>query len=200
MKYLKVFVDFIEDMETLNDAECGRLFRAMLKYASNEELTELKGNERFLWAGAKKTIDRQREGYSNKVAGAEKARTAKNNNSDINLIASDIKSNQEQSSRLPLISTQDKDEDIRQRHKTKDKDKEDVAFSPSYQLAEGSVFILDSNLIQQLTEDFPMLDTWRTLADIKRWCAANPNKRKTRAGAERFVNAWFVGEEKERQV
>lgn len=124
MKYLKVFTDFEEDLETLSDTECGRLFRAMLRYARTEQVLDLKGNERFLWSGAKKLIDRQRDSYRNKVDGAEKARKAKNNNSDINLINSDIKTNQNENSDIKnktLISKQDKDYDY---DKDKDQDKD----------------------------------------------------------------------------
>ena len=63
MKYLKVFTDFANTMELLGDAERGRLFTAMLKYAESGTEPELKGNERFLWMAAKADIDRQRENY-----------------------------------------------------------------------------------------------------------------------------------------
>ena len=63
MKYLKVFTDFADKLELLGDAERGRLFTAMLKYAESGAEPELKGNERFLWATAKADIDRQRESY-----------------------------------------------------------------------------------------------------------------------------------------
>lgn len=59
MKILQVFVDFIEDIEPLSDAEVGRLFKAMLKYAADDSYKpDLKGNERFTWATAKKMINR----------------------------------------------------------------------------------------------------------------------------------------------
>lgn len=64
MKYLKVFTDFANNLELLGDAERGRLFMAMLKYAESGAEPELKGNERFLWAVAKADIDRQRENYN----------------------------------------------------------------------------------------------------------------------------------------
>lgn len=58
MKYLKVWVDFLPVLSTLNDAEVGRLFIAMLNYAATgEEPAEFQGNERFLWAVAKRDID-----------------------------------------------------------------------------------------------------------------------------------------------
>ena len=108
MKYLKVFTDFAEKMELYGDAERGRLFTAMLKYAETGIEPELKGNERFLWATARADIDRQAASYKNKVDGAEKARA---------LIGSDIRDNQTQSDAIRLKSAQDKDKD-------KDKDKD----------------------------------------------------------------------------
>jgi len=60
VKFLQIYVDFIEDIEPLGDAEVGRLFRAMLKYADDDQyVPDLKGNERFTWATAKKMINRQ---------------------------------------------------------------------------------------------------------------------------------------------
>lgn len=58
MEYLKVWVSFREDISMLNDAEKGRLFDAMLLYAANGKESDLKGNERFVWPGAKQAIDR----------------------------------------------------------------------------------------------------------------------------------------------
>ena len=63
MKYLKVFVDFADKIELLGDAERGRLFTAMLKYASSGAEPDLRGNERFIWQTAKSEIDRQAESY-----------------------------------------------------------------------------------------------------------------------------------------
>lgn len=102
MKYLKVFTDFADKMEMLGDAERGRLFTAMLKYAETGEAPDLKGDERFLWATAKLEIDRQAASYKNKVEGAEKARS---------LINSDIRVNQSDDVKIRLISVQEKDKD-----------------------------------------------------------------------------------------
>ena len=64
MKYLKVFTDFLVDMEPLSFDERGRLFSAMLKYADDGTEPELTGNERFLWYTAKKFIDAQADSYT----------------------------------------------------------------------------------------------------------------------------------------
>ena len=58
MKYLKVFTDFADAMKELGDAERGRLFTAMLKYAETGAAPDFRGNERFIWPVAKLQIDR----------------------------------------------------------------------------------------------------------------------------------------------
>ena len=61
--HLKVFFDFEERTEMLNDAEKGRLLMAMLRYAKGGEIPDLKGNERFLWPVFKGDIDRDAAAY-----------------------------------------------------------------------------------------------------------------------------------------
>lgn len=60
MEYLKIWTDFREVIEPLNDAEKGRLFTAMLSYAADGEEPGLSGNERYIWAYARQSIDRAR--------------------------------------------------------------------------------------------------------------------------------------------
>ena len=58
MKYLKVWTDFADVLETLAEDEVGRLFLAMLRYAATgEEPPGFSGNERFIWPVAKRDID-----------------------------------------------------------------------------------------------------------------------------------------------
>lgn len=75
MKYLKVYTDFEEAIEMLGDAEKGRLFTAMLRYASTGELPDLRGGERLLWPTAKLNIDRTRaEAEKNTINGKKGGR------------------------------------------------------------------------------------------------------------------------------
>lgn len=111
MKYLKVFVDFADKIELLGDAERGRLFTAMLEYASSGAEPDLRGNERFIWPMAKSEIDRQSESY--------KARCETNRKN----ITSRYESIRIATSRNE--SYQDKDKD-----KEQDKDKENISFPP----------------------------------------------------------------------
>ena len=62
MKYLKVWTDFADVLETLEDAEVGRLFIAMLRYADTGEIPQrFEGNERFVWPVARRDIDMMAE-------------------------------------------------------------------------------------------------------------------------------------------
>lgn len=62
-QYLKIFTDFATALDPLQDAEVGRLFKAMLQYAETGEVPSLSGNERFVWPTAKLNIDRSRAAY-----------------------------------------------------------------------------------------------------------------------------------------
>ena len=78
MEYLKIWTDFREVIEPLNDAEKGRLFDAMLKYAADGEEPGLSGNERFIWAYARQSIDRARaESERLKINGSKGGRPKK---------------------------------------------------------------------------------------------------------------------------
>lgn len=66
MQYLQIFADKEDLLAPFDDAERGRLFTAMLKYALHCEETDLPGNERFIWPVFKQMIDQSREALDNK--------------------------------------------------------------------------------------------------------------------------------------
>ena len=56
--YIKLFVDYLDAIEPLGDAERGRLFTSLLEYARDGAAPQLCGNERFLFPMMKAQIDR----------------------------------------------------------------------------------------------------------------------------------------------
>lgn len=72
MTYIKLFVDYLDAIEPLGDAERGRLFTALLEYARTGEAPQLGGNERFIFPMMRAQIDRD-EAAS---AGISEARSA----------------------------------------------------------------------------------------------------------------------------
>ncbi len=66
LKYLCLYYDTLHATETLNDAQFGRLVRAMLRYAQFEEAPVLKGKEAVLFPSFSLAIDRDKEAYEKK--------------------------------------------------------------------------------------------------------------------------------------
>ena len=65
-EYFCAYHSYIDFMQELGDAECGRLFKACLEYSRTGTAPELRGNERFVFAGIKSQIDRDKEKYLNR--------------------------------------------------------------------------------------------------------------------------------------
>jgi len=77
MTYVKIFIDFLDDAENLNDAQLGRLVRAMLRYANRAIEPNLRGREAILWPAMRKQIDREFENYEKICERNRKNRNAK---------------------------------------------------------------------------------------------------------------------------
>lgn len=82
MKQMKVLTSFAKSLEALGDAECGRLFRAMLQYTETGTEPELCGNERYVWPAAKLHLDQimaegERKRLSCSINGAKGGRPVK---------------------------------------------------------------------------------------------------------------------------
>ena len=104
MKYLKVFTDFASSLAPLSDAECGRLFKAMLEYAMSGQEPDLRGNERFVWPSAKASIDRDQKTYDRKAEGARKAARKRTSTISYDIV-------QEKSISYDIVQDKDKDKD-----------------------------------------------------------------------------------------
>lgn len=58
LTYIKLFVDYLDAIEPLGDAERGRLFTSLLEYARTGVAPQLNGNERFLFPMMRASLDR----------------------------------------------------------------------------------------------------------------------------------------------
>ena len=71
-EYAPLPYEYLDEMEELNDAEFGRLARALLKYSMTGELIALSGNERFYARRVMNRENRYRESFEQKrEAGAK---------------------------------------------------------------------------------------------------------------------------------
>ena len=111
--YIKVFVDWLDAIEPLGDAERGRLFTSLLEYARTGAVPQLNGNERFIFPMMRAQVARD---ISTMESTSENRGKRKNTSN---------KSDLSDKSDLSGKRTQDKDKD-------KDKDKEDTPHTPSF--------------------------------------------------------------------
>ncbi len=65
--------DYLEEMELLNDAEFGRICRALLRYSKDGEIPALSGSERVLFPRVKMQEDRFKRSYEETVSSRSKA-------------------------------------------------------------------------------------------------------------------------------
>ena len=84
--YFCAYYSYLELMELLTDEECGRLFKAALRYSTSGEDMECCGNERFIWPMIRGTIDRDKEKYEkrceiNRINGMKGGRPKEENRS-----------------------------------------------------------------------------------------------------------------------
>lgn len=124
--FVKIYLDFDERTEELNEIEKGRLLLALVRYARTGEKPDLKGNERFCFSNFKSTIDHDVQVYNSKLSNGNKGgRPAQEKpETESNL----TKPNQTESNRTEPNETEHnlnaKKEDIRQKKEDKDEDKD----------------------------------------------------------------------------
>ena len=116
LESFNAYHSYLDTMEALNDAECGRLFRALLEYSATGAAPELRGNERFVFPGMRSQIDRDIEKYNAKCARNRENGEKGGGHSPPNA--------PERPRTPPKEKDKDKDKD-----KEKDKDK-DISFPP----------------------------------------------------------------------
>ena len=113
--YIKLFVDYLDAIEPLGDAERGRLFTSLLEYARTGEAPQLGGNERFLFPMMRAQIDRDNAA----MAGLSAARSrAGKSGVEAKQANAKLAKQNEQMPDLLSKSSYDKDKD-------KDKDKDE---------------------------------------------------------------------------
>lgn len=118
LESFNAYHSYLDTMEALNDAECGRLFRALLEYSATGAAPELRGNERFVFPGMRSQIDRDIEKYKAKCARNRENGEKGGGHSPPN------------APERPRTPPKDKDKD-KDKEKDKDKDKDkDISFPP----------------------------------------------------------------------
>ncbi len=62
-------------------------------------------------------------------------------------------------------------------------------------LNDGTEYPVSLDLVESYKRLYPAVDVEQSLRDMAGWCIANPTRRKTKAGVNRFINSWLSREQ-----
>ena len=188
--YIKLFVDYLDAIEPLGDAERGRLFTSLLEYARSGEAPQLNGNERFLFPMMRAQIDRDNAAMAGKSEERSKAgklgAEAKQANARF----------AKQNKQMPdLLSKTSKDKDKDNTYFCAEPESASTPPVMTLPLNDGALFPVEEDDISKWSALYPAVDILAELRKMAGWLDANPTRRKTKAGIRRFVNGWLAKEQ-----
>lgn len=200
--YIKLFVDYLDAIEPLGDAERGRLFTSLLEYARSGEAPQLNGNERFLFPMMRAQIDRDNVAMAAKSEERSKA-------GKLGAEARQANANSAKQSKqmldLPSKASKDKDNDKdNDNDNDKDNDKDDIGAElrgssappvAELPLNDGSLFPVYAPDASKWSMLYPAVNVLQELRKMTGWLDANPKRRKTKAGIRSFITSWLAREQ-----
>ena len=205
--YAALPYDYLEEMDALNDAEFGRLTRALLVYSMTGEQIALCGNERFFVKRMMAQEDRFKASYDDIATTRSKAGKAGASARWQNgkRIFANGKNSKAMSANGKNGNTETKTEtntetDIQLSNDSKGEycAEPQAADAPpviSLLLNDGTFFDVSENDRAKWSQLYPNVDVLQQLRNMAGWCDANPTKRKTRGGIKRFITAWLAREQ-----
>ena len=201
--YAALPYDYLEEMDALNDAEFGRLTRALLVYSMTGEQIALCGNERFFAKRMMAQEDRFKASYDDiattrseagKAGAAARWQNGKrifaNGKNSKAMSANGKNGNTETNTETNIqLSNDSKGEYCAEPQAA------DAPPVISLPLNDGTFFDVSENDRAKWSQLYPNVDVLQQLRNMVGWCDANPTKRKTRGGIKRFITAWLAREQ-----
>ena len=198
-EYVPVPIEYLAEMEPLNDEDFGRLIRALLRYGSEGTPIELEGDCRFYAVRVmnkddhyaaraeeeeEKAVRRSRhasKAASARYAGGEpapaEAGTPGHAQAD-NTIPNQNQTNPDQT--IPLHSNFNSAEP-----------EQDSAAALTIPLIDGTDFFVEMKDLDEWKRAYPAVNVEQELREMRAWCRANPKLRKTKNGVRRFIVSWL---------
>lgn len=202
MLFYRSFYEAVKDLdaESFKKAVC-----TLLNYGLDGISPDTTGIEKTIFILAKPQIDKNNVRYQNAKKGGRTKSEPNNNQNDTkrkpndnqDKTKSEPSSNQTQTKRVPNVNVNDNDKANVNGNVNNIISSEVDESTPSSPIV--AKFILNDKSMYEVTaadvtrfkELYPAVDIEQELRNITGWCDANPKKRKTRAGAKRFMTAWF---------
>ena len=201
LTYIKVFVDYLDAIELLGDAERGRLFTALLEYGRTGVAPQLGGNERFLFPMMRAQIDRDKASleaesstYSEAGKKGAKARWQGHKKDGLDSQAKPGHKKDGQDGK-DKDKDKDKEEDITPLLSPQGEVAQAQPAAISLPLVSGGWYPIYEADIVHWKELYPSVDIMQELRKMLGWLEANPERQKTPRGIKRFVTSWLAKEQ-----
>lgn len=205
--YAALPYDYLEEMDALNDAEFGRLTRALLVYSMTGEQIALCGNERFFVKRMMAQEDRFKASYDDiattrseagKAGAAARWQNGKrifaNGKNSKAMLANGKNGNTETKTDTNTETNIQLSNDSKGEYCAEPQ----AADAPpviSLPLNDGTFFDVSENDRAKWSQLYPNVDVLQQLRNMAGWCDSNPTKRKTRGGIKRFITSWLSREQ-----
>lgn len=214
--YVALPYEYLDEMDELDDAEFGRLVRALIRYGMTGEPMLLSGNERFYAKRIMAREDRYRESYTKKTSSKSDAgkagaaarwQTIADDSSAWQTIADDSKSCENKKSdgkngytkTNTKTNTKTKTDSLPPDVGKLDNSEELLASTSTpvvkLPLNDGTEYAVTEEQSQEWAGLYPAVDVIQQLRGMRAWLLANPRRRKTRNGINAFVVNWLSREQ-----
>lgn len=199
MLFYRSFYDAVKDLdaESFKKAVC-----TLLNYGLDGISPDTTGIEKTIFILAKPQIDKNNVRYQNAKKGGRKSKPSSNQNDtkckpSINQdeTKNEPSNNQTYTKRVPNVNDNDKanvNGNVNNIISSEvDKSTPSSPIVAKFILNDKSMYEVSAADVAHFKELYPAVDIEQELRNITGWCDANPKNRKTRAGAKRFMTAWF---------
>lgn len=205
--YAALPYDYLEEMDALNDAEFGRLTRALLVYSMTGEQMALCGNERFFVKRMMAQEDRFKASYDDiattrseagKAGAAARWQNGKRifaNGKNSKVISANGKNGNTEAKTDTNTETNIQLSNDSKGEYCAEPQAADAPPVISLPLNDGTFFDVSENDRAKWSQLYPNVDVLQQLRNMAGWCDANPAKRKTRGGIKRFITSWLAKEQ-----
>jgi hypothetical protein len=205
--YAALPYDYLEEMDALNDAEFGRLTRALLVYSMTGEQIALCGNERFFVKRMMAQEDRFKASYDDIAttrSEAGKAGAAARWQNGKRIFANGKNSKAMPANGKNGNTETNTDTNTETNIQLSNDSKGEYCAEPqaadappviSLPLNDGTFFDVSENDRAKWSQLYPNVDVLQQLRHMAGWCDANPTKRKTHGGVKRFITNWLAEEQ-----
>ena len=205
--YAALPYDYLEEMDALNDAEFGRLTRALLVYSMTGEQIALCGNERFFVKRMMAQEDRFKASYDDiattrseagKAGAAARWQNGKRifaNGKNSKAMSANGKNGNTETKTDTNTETNIQLSNDSKGEYCADPQAADAPPVISLPLNDGTFFDVSENDRAKWSQLYPNVDVLQQLRNMAGWCDSNPAKRKTRGGIKRFITAWLSREQ-----